>query len=258
MDGDDRGIGRASGGQPMSETVALKAGSWTAEPLNDADREHYFRLARSRFDEFERIGKAVRRGAYIIAGLGSLVGVAGIVGGAAVFWMKENAPPNVIEVNSTTGETKWLHGEQAANGFPELTAQKYLREYIEYREGYVPDTAQRMAHRVAIMSSPTEQKLYADWFDYHNPRSPQTVYGRKGGVRVDNFHFIKQETGRNKTQIYLVTFDRTEINDGVPDKAKHWTASVQFQWHPELRMEDQDRQINAAGFQAIAYRAYAQ
>jgi hypothetical protein len=52
-----------------------------------------------------------------------------------------------------------------------------------------------------------------------------------------------------------VQYDRVVWKGGANPLVKPWTAHVTFQWHPELLMENVDRNQNAGGFQSIALSA---
>ena len=58
-----------------------------------------------------------------------------------------------------------------------------------------------------------------------------------------------------ETRRYLVQFDRSVWRGANQDPTQAWSATVDFQWHPELPMRPDDRTDNPGGFQVLGYSA---
>jgi type IV secretion system protein VirB8 len=230
-----------------------KGRAWRALALTPDQKEVHFAEARSYAAEMAAMTRAARRAGWIIGGVGATIGVIGVVCAATAFPLK-HTEVQFIEVDRSTGYVGVSLGPvDAPRLFSQQTAYHYLRDYIEAREGYVPETDDLMFHKAAIMSAPDEQVRYGAW--HKSPLSPGNVLGRTGYIRVENFHMSLVGSGAANTQVYLVRFDRTEVRGSQVQPAHPWSATVQFQWHPELPMNTQDRLLNAAGIQVIAYQA---
>jgi type IV secretory pathway component VirB8 len=80
--------------------------------------------------------------------------------------------------------------------------------------------------------------------------------GKDGHVSLQNFRFHPLAIGKDgETRRYLVQFDRTVWHAETRDPTQPWSATVDFQWHPELSMLPSDRTDNPGGFQVLGYSA---
>jgi type IV secretion system protein VirB8 len=230
-----------------------KAAPWRARALTAEEKEAHFADVRSYAAEMTEMARAARQVGWIVGSVGVAVGVVG-VGCAATAFPLKHTEVQFIEVDRSTGYVgPSLGPSDAPKLFSQQTADHYLRDYVEAREGYVPETDDLMFHKAAIMSAPDEQVRYAAW--RKSPLSSANVLGHTGYVRVENFHMSLLGKGSAKTQVYLVRFDRVEVRGGQVEPTQPWSATVQFQWHPELPMNAQDRLLNSAGMQVIAYQS---
>ena len=238
----------------MSDVTA-----WQAQPLTPEMREAHFADSRSFAGEIERIGRSHRRLGFVVGCCGMVIGVAGMLCAAWAF-SRPIAPQRYIEVDSSTG---WIGETVGPTDAPKLfndrVIEGVIRTYIEDREAFVPEADDLAFHRVAIKSLPDEQTRYAL---AHDPRrSPATapfiVYGRGGFSRVDNFHMTERGLdAKTKTFDYVVHFFKTEATGGLLTVPRPWTAEMQFQFHPELPMQQPDRLLNETGLQVVSYSAY--
>jgi len=232
--------------------------AWRVEPLTPEMREQHFADSRSFAGEIERIGRSNRRLGFVVGCSGMAIGVLGMVCAAWMF-TRPIPPQRYIEVDSSTGWVGETIGPQdAPKLFNDRVVESALRSYVEDREAFVPETDDLAFHRVAIKSLPDEQARYAL---AHDPRrspatAPFVVYGRGGFARVDNFHMTKRGMDpKTKTYDYVVHFFKADAKGGQL-AVRPWTAEMQFQFHPELPMNQPDRLLNETGLQVVAYSAY--
>ena len=88
------------------------------------------------------------------------------------------------------------------------------------------------------------------------PTSPPKALGRAGFVQIENFRYHRQAVlEKSGTRRYLVQFDRTVWRGSDKVSAQTWSATVDFQYHPELPMSPRDRDDNLIGLQVLAYSA---
>ena len=233
--------------------------AWQAAPLTPEMRATHFVQSKSFAGEVARTGRAYRRTGFVVGTAGMVIGVAGML--CAVLALSRPAvPPRWIEVDRSTGWVgETLGPTDAPKTFNERVIEAALRSYVEDREAFVPEADDLAFHRVALRSAPDEQGRYAAAHDpKHNANAPFVVYGRGGFARVENFHMTKRgEDAKTGTFDYAVHFFKTEVKAGQVGSPKPWTAELQFQFHPELPMALQDRQINETGLQVIAYNSFA-
>ena len=144
--------------------------------------------------------------------------------------------------------------QDAPKLFGAAVERQYLKRYIEAREGWVPEMDERDDRVTKLMSTPDEQARYAA--GRNAPLSPVNALGKDGHVSVENLRFHPLALARDgETRRYLVQFDRTVWRGANKDPMQPWSATVDFQWHPELPMRPDDRSDNPGGFQVLGYSA---
>ena len=209
-----------------------------------------FRAAERKFDRDRKCA------GWWIGGIGAAIGVLGMVCAASVFPLKQPPQTRFLEVDRSTG---WVGEIAGAKDAPELfndrVIERDLREYINARESYIWQTDAQTFHLVAMESSPDEQQRYAAERQKH---PPSVVYGRDGYAACDNWHFKRRTAGKDGTGTieYEARFYKTEAKDGATPKTQPWTATVDFQFHPELAISSQDVSLNPDGLQVVSYSAF--
>jgi type IV secretion system protein VirB8 len=110
-----------------------------------------------------------------------------------------------------------------------------LWQYVLWREGYSADTAQFRRNIVIALSNRDVGEAYAEWYNYPNPDSPQTKYGKTGTVTVeqDSADFLSSDPS-----IYQVNYWRTVIVPGQPVSRSHWTVFVHFRLVTAIPLKD--------------------
>jgi type IV secretion system protein VirB8 len=117
----------------------------------------------------------------------------------------------------------------------DATLRATLWQYVLWREGYSADTAQFRFNIVTAMSDPDVAEAYADWYKFGNPDSPQTKYGTKGLVVVeqDSADFMEADPS-----VYQVNYWRTVIMPGQPKSRSHWTVFVHYRLVDAIPLKD--------------------
>jgi type IV secretion system protein VirB8 len=220
-------------------------------PLSPAARQQYFAETSAYTAELRRVARDRWRASCFIAGAGVGVGLLGIIAAASVFPLKQPPTAVYVLVNKETGEISEAAGvKDAPKLFSDAVDRRAVREYVEDRESYDASLDAQNFHRVAIMSSPDEQKLYAAAH-----KETQAHYGKTGKARLSNWRLVLRGKTKNGTIAYDAHFYKTEVISDQVQPAKPWTAFVAFQWRPGLPMAAQDRLVNAGGMQVISYSA---
>lgn len=226
---------------------------WTAKPLSAAMKERKFREMMDLTAERFLLGRTAIITGWVLGGVGVLCLLASAVTVATLFPMKQTVV-KFYSVDQSTGIISEPVGIlDAPKIFSEAQDWQYVRRYIEAREGYVYEMDQANDHVAKVMSSPDEQarvaavRMLAD--------HPVKKLGKDGHIQIENFRFHQMAGGRNRSRSYLVQFDATVWHAGNHDPTRPYSATIDFQWHPELPMNPDDRSINPGGLQVIAYSA---
>jgi type IV secretion system protein VirB8 len=231
--------------------------SYRAQPMTAAAKEALFQQAGGFQAEREMLARRALTTGWWVGGIGAAIGVAGMICAATLFPLKTRDVA-YIAVDQTSGSVgEMTSPKDAPKLFNETTIEGALRTYVELRENYLFETDSVAFHRVTIMSAPDEQVRFKAAHD--EPLAPARALRDKGYVRVDDFHFYKVGTGKAATLQYLVVFTRKEMRAGqpVPLKGDAYSATIDFQFHPEYPMAAQDRQLNWVGLQVLSYQTQA-
>jgi type IV secretion system protein VirB8 len=118
---------------------------------------------------------------------------------------------------------------------------------VRAREGWLAASAEADFRQVALLSSPPEQRRFAEARRPGHPGDPATAFGEDAmvGVEVRAISFIN-------ARVASVRFRRTIWRlQGV--STDDWVAVVSFTY-TKAPMRESDRLLNPLGFQVNAYR----
>jgi hypothetical protein len=234
--------------------------TWPSAALTDDSREEFFKAVLSRRESAQKDNAKVRQIGFIWGAAGAVIGTLGVMA-ALVAYVKIPVPPppGYILVDRQTGAIQpSVPAKDAPKLFTETVREKALRDFIVECESYVPQLFARVDyHACMIMATPAEQKRRADDIGPKGTRFPPMVFGGdKGFAMPTAFYDFKQlgTTGvePNLTYHYQVRYERTEVINGRETKPRY-TARIDFEFHPELKISPQDRLLNPSGLQVIAY-----
>lgn len=223
---------------------------WLAKPLAHAAKEEHFRKTLNYHAESVLMGRSALVAGWSVGGVGvALILVS--MWGWITFLPLARTTDRIWIADQTTGIiAQPLSLEDAPKSMPAASDRYYIRQYIELCAGWVPELDRRNAYRCKLMSRPDQQERYNAW--RKTPDSPMNAIGTSGHVEQDNFRYhVEPRSGQ--TLSYRVQYDQSSWKGTQKESTAGWTATIDFQWHPELPMTDADRQLNPGGFQAIAF-----
>jgi type IV secretory pathway component VirB8 len=235
--------------------TAGKIAPWRAQPLAEAAKSAKFRQVMDLNAERVILGRSALLAGWSVGAAGAVM-LAASVAGWIMFLPLKTTEVRFFLVDRSTGIiAQPVSLADAPTLFGEAVAEQYLKQYVTAREEWVPQMDERNDHIAKLMSTPAEQARYED--ERNSAASPIRSVGPAGHVSVENFRFHALATGKDGTHRYLVQYDRTVWRDGFRDRPlpEPWSATVDFQWHPEVPMTPADRVDNPGGFQALAYSA---
>jgi type IV secretory pathway component VirB8 len=226
---------------------------WASKALSAAAKDRKFREVMDLSGERVLLGRSAIIAGWIVGGTGVVCLLASAVTVATLFPLKQTEV-RFYQVDQSTGIISApVSIQDAPKIFSEAQDRQYLRRYIEAREGWVYEMDQRNAHLANVMSTAEEQARIAD--KRTAATSPAKLLGKDGHIQIENFRFHQLAGGRGRTRSYLIQFDATVWRGMQKESTKPYSATADFQWHPELPMTPDDRSDNAGGFQVIAYSA---
>jgi type IV secretory pathway component VirB8 len=149
--------------------------------------------------------------------------------------------------------------KDAPQYYSEQVIRHALKDYNDHRQRFVWQLDPETYHHVAMLSSPDEQLRYDE---ERQKQKPGERYGTMGYSKVIRYpgvdaDFRRRAKGKDGTLEYEFQFVKGEVlaaNPTIPVETK-WTVRMIFQFHPELKMKDQDRLDNESGLRVIFYNA---
>jgi type IV secretion system protein VirB8 len=231
-----------------------KLSPWKAKPLSEAAKNAKFRAVMDLSAERVILGRSAIIAGWSVGGMGAAMFGASIYGWVTILPLK-TIETDIWVADKTTGIINHpISLQDAARTFGAATERYYLRQYIEVRIGFLREMDQENDHLVKVMSSSEEQARYADERAVDN--GPIKRLGKDDYAKVVNFRYHPQSLGKDGvTRQYIVQFTRQIWHGGNKVADEPWTATISFQFHPELPMLPDDRDKNPGGFQAISFSA---
>lgn len=231
-----------------------KLAPWRSKPLAVAAKQEKFRETMSLSAERVILGRSAIIAGWAIGSAGLFLMTASVVGWVQILPLK------------TTVDRLWI-GDKAtgiiseaptfADGLRVLGPSAelhYLQLYAQARLNWIPENDQANDHLVKIMSRPDEQARYME--ERASPAGPIHSVGKDGHATTDNLRFHREADGSDGvTHRYTVQFIRSIWQGKEKQSAEPWTATVDFQWHPELPMKESDRYLNPPGLQVVSFSA---
>jgi hypothetical protein len=225
--------------------------------LTEASADQFFAAMQKRREAEEAQEKKRDRTAGRLHACFLLAGVACFGAGAyGVLRTPPVEPPLFIPFDMATGRTaepvKAKDAPQAL--FTEATRQALLQEFITRCEGYIPQTWRSIDYlNCMIMAAPAEQRRREADIGPNGPRYPVNVFGPKGWAMPTSFQaFVPRGIGPHDTYAYDVLYERTESISGET-KRMRYTAKVEFQLRPDMRMTPDVRLKNREGLQVVSF-----
>lgn len=231
-----------------------KISPWTAQPLTTAAKDAKLRQALSLHAERVIYGQQAILVSWIVFGLGVAMILTSIGGWVMVLPLK-TIQNEIWVADKTTGIiAKPISVEDAPKHFGQAIEEHYVRQYLLARTRWTPETDQEDDHLAKIMSSADEQARIN--YERQNPNSDVIAIGNAGHVQIENDHYFPQFVDKDSdTRRYMIRFTRTVWRGNNKESSEPWTANVDFQFHPERKMNPADRRDNTPGFVAITFSA---
>lgn len=242
-------------------SVAAKF-SWLAQPLTTETKKEKYPQTLSQHAERHLYGHAAIRTGWCVGIVGAVCFLVSTYGWIQILANWPTPEPRFNVVDSTSGYVgPATTATDAPKTFGEATDHEYLRRYIEACEGWVLADDRSNDYLCKLMSTSTRQEQYKAWRKLAT--SPMTAIGKDGQVQMRNYRWhplcgtanTEKCSPKGNLKRYLIQYDRViSGGKGIPG-AHSWSATVDFEYHPELPMKPSDQDLNTAGFQDIAFSA---
>lgn len=236
------------------ETSSLSGNEASQNPGAE-DNSPASRIRRGRTYEENRIYRtelSERRAWNCAKGLG-IVSI--LLAGAliAVLPLKEKVP-YVIKVDNNTGLTDIVEIADAKS-IPtgELMDKYWLANFIRSREGYDWQTVNSEFRKVRELSVPKVFEAYAEQFKGNQNLDKQMGPAYSYKTEISS---VQLEPSNDETGVARVRFIKKKLNNqnNEVERESYWTATISYQYFPQLKMSEDRRMDNPFGFKVLTYR----
>lgn len=204
---------------------------------------------KSKIDEI----KLSRKLAWLIGGIGALIGVLGVATALVAILLRTEPEPVVLKVAEDTGATTVLRSvRDASDHYDDVINKYWLAQYVRACEGYDWGTIQSSFDTCKLMSADGVATEYEN--KVKAPNSPLNVLKNTGKivVQIESISFLNDNTAQVRFTSQKLS-PSGENNDNSP--LQKWISTVAYEFKPKQQMTDQQRLTNPLGFKAASYRA---
>ena len=227
----------------MSEETRVK------KPL-DANAKGYLQAAKDfEKSEIERVKKNAKLAwRLMFASLGiTAISVAAV----AMLTPLKTVQPFVIRVDNNTGLTDTVSVmKQRQDSYDEIVDKYFLKQYVQYREGYDWETVQTTFDATKLMSNDAVAAEFAAMYAGDNAPHKVLRNTRKVLVRVQSVAFLGNLAQVRFTKQAIAVGGPTNDQQSPPMKM---IATIAWEYQGG-KMSEQDRLINPLGFKVKSYR----
>lgn len=235
----------------MRSPLQLVSPAQPAEALDAAAAKRHLSAATTRADQVITLGRSFRTAGWIVGGAGLVVGLTGL-GVAALVIVRDAPAVPVFNTISPEGRIeRAVSVDEVPARFTEVTSRQYLQTAVEYCEGYHYQTRETEASRCGLFLAPAQRARFTDY--YEGADGPSRRLGQRGALDVVRPTYTPTGKGTQNTEAWTVRFIKRETPPNGGALCVPWQLTIQFQWRPDLRMTPNDRNTNAAGFQAFVW-----
>ena len=222
-----------------------------ARPVTDGEQQTLYRETLSFAAETKRFRGSFNRLGWVAGGIGMACMAASAIGWDIMLPLKTTELRFIVDDHEHGTITYAMNAADAPSLFGTKEAEHYLMQYVDKREGYVPEMDKHSWDIVQVMSSSDVFEQYIAW--RKSDLSPVKQLGTYGHVLISHFAFTPHGNGKNGTYEYTVRYDRQEVRPDNIGPIRSWSGTIDFQWHPKTSMTTQEKLDNPGGMVIIAY-----
>jgi len=192
--------------------------------------------------------------AYMVAGVGIVIGLAGFLGAVSILPLK-TVETHVVVVDKTNGQLDRVAAVQDMTlDQNDAIIQANLVAYVDQRETYdLADSEQRINAVLGRSEEDAARTLRALW-DSTNEDYPITLYGE--GAKIDVVIKSVNQLGDGVAQ---VRFTKTlRMPRDARTVTRVYVATIAFEFRPETKQLLQEVWGNPLGFAVTSYRVDAE
>lgn len=190
-----------------------------------------------------------RKAAWIMAGVGTLVGILGLAAGV-VGLSQEPALPLVMRVDNATGAVDVIGTMPTeVQSYDEQTDKYWINNFMLCREGYDWNMIQTCYDKIGLMSS---QQVQGDYSRLYNDLDGRHI---KLSNRARIIPHITSITPNLDSRTATVRFITQLVHEnGTKELPRRFVATLAFRYVYDAKLTESQRRVNLLGFQVTSYR----
>lgn len=219
------------------------------KPLNKQAQEYIQAAKDFEKSEIERVKKNAKL-AWRLMAASMVITVISIVAVAMLTPLK-SVQPFVIRVDNNTGLTDTVSVmKQRQDSYDEIVDKYFLKQYVQYREGYDWETIQTTFDATKLMSNDAVAAEFAALYAGENAPHKVLRNSRKVLIRVQSVAFLGELAQVRFTKQAIAVGGTANDQQSPPIKM---IATIAWEYQGG-KMSEQDRLINPLGFKVKSYR----
>jgi len=190
-----------------------------------------------------------RKTAWVVAGIGLVVGLIGMAAGVAGL-SQTPTPPVVLRVDSASGAVDVVGTMPVeVQSYDEQTDKYWINDFMLCREGYDWNTIQTCYEKIGLMSGPQVQ---ADYSRLYNDIDGRHI---KLSSRARIIPHITSITPNMDNRTATVRFTTQLAHDnGTKEPVQRFVATLAYRYIYDAKLTEAQRMMNLLGFQVTSYR----
>ena len=227
----------------MSEEKQVK------KPL-DARAKNYIQAAKDfEKSEIERVRKNAKLAWRLMAASMAITAISVVA--VAMLTPLKSVQPFVIRVDNNTGLTDTVSVmKNRQDSYDEIVDKYFLKQYVQYREGYDWETIQTTFDATKLMSNDAVAAEFAALYAGENAPHKVLRNSRKVLIRVQSVAFLGELAQVRFTKQAIAVGGTANDQQSPPIKM---IATIAWEYQGG-KMSEQDRLINPLGFKVKSYR----
>lgn len=217
------------------------------DKVRPSQEDDFYLQAENWNEEKYRLAKKSSERWRILSFIFATITILSVIGLVSLIPLKK-AVPYVIKVDQSTGIVEIIEPlEQGEVPQDEALTKYFIVKYLNAREQYDFQRAEKDYVVVSKMSSSRVFQQYASEFNPTNENSPLNIYADNATVTIHirDVIFLDSDTA--------IIHIKRSVNKFDEKKESYWVISLSFQYVLNPKSES-DRFINPLGFQVTSYR----
>jgi len=218
-------------------------------PVKSTDFERYVIESEGFERDWAAELRKSRKTAWVVAGIGLVVGLIGMAAGVAGL-SQTPAPPVVLRVDSASGAVDVVGTMPVeVQSYDEQTDKYWINDFMLCREGYDWNTIQTCYEKIGLMGNPQVQ---TDYLRLYNDMDGRHIKLSNRARVVPHITSITPNMDNRTAMVRFTT--QLEHENGIKEPPQRFVAMLAYRYVYNAELTEAQRMMNLLGFQVTSYR----